>query len=179
MDLSKILSVSGVSGLHKVVAQTKNGVIVESIADGKRFVIQATGKVSALADINIYGNADEIPLKEVFIKIKEKENAGQTSVSAKAADADLKKYFKEVLPDYDQERVYASDIKKVLNWYNLLQSKDLLQVFEAAPENAEPAVEIPTDKSVKAAKTAKAAKTPAPKASKGMAKTQTVRKTGG
>ena len=180
MDLSKILSVSGVGGLHKVVAQTKNGVIVESIADGKRFVIQATGKVSALADINIYGNAEEIPLKEVFTKIKEKENAGPTSVDAKASDVDLKKYFKEVLPDYDQERVYASDIKKVLNWYNLLQSKELLHVFEAVPESAESAVEIPTEKTVKTAKTTKTSKTVAPKApSKGMTKTQTVRKTGG
>lgn len=180
MDLSKILSVSGVSGLHKVVAQTKNGVIVESIADGKRFAVQATGKVSSLADINIYGNTDEIPLKDVLLKIKEKEKAGQTSVAAKASENDLKKYFKDILPDYDEDRVYASDIKKVMNWYNLLQSKDLLHVFETAAESTDAAVEIPSEKPAKIAKPAKAIKAAAPKASsKGMTKTQTVRKTGG
>lgn len=179
MEFNKILAISGVSGLHRVVAQTKNGVIVESIADGKRFAVQSNGKVSALADINMYGNSGEVPLKEIFININKRENGAATSVSSKGADNELRAYFKEVFADYDEERVYTSDIKKVLTWYNLLQSKNLLSILDEKEAGENDKVELANEKPVKQP-TAKAPKTSAPKASsKGMAKTQTVRKTGG
>jgi hypothetical protein len=126
MNLSGIISISGMSGLYKVVAQAKNGLIVESILDKKRVAVQSTNKVSSLEDVSIYSTADDVPLKDVFQKIYEKES-GKTSIDHKSADAELKKYFKAVFAEYDEERVYVSDIKKVINWYNILQKEGLLE----------------------------------------------------
>lgn len=129
MDLSGIISIAGMGGLFKVIAQTKNGLIVESLIDKKRVQAFSTHKISALEDVSIYSTGDDVPLKDVFQKIYEKEKGGPC-IDHKSADADLKKYFKSAFAEYDEERVYVSDIKKVLNWYNALQKDGLLEKKE-------------------------------------------------
>lgn len=180
MDLSGIISISGMGGLFKVVAQTRNGLLVESLVDGKRTPVYSTSKVSALDDISIYGTSEDIPLKDVFRKIRDVYSSAPAP-DFKGDNAAMKKAFAEAVPDFDEGRVYASDIKKVFAWYNQLQAKDMLadkpEDEKKSDEELSPEVgsKIPTPV-VKPKETAKAA----PKAStKGMAKTQTVRKTGG
>ena len=129
MDLSGIISIAGMSGLFKVIAQTKNGLIVESLIDKKRVQAFSTHKISALEDVSIYSTGDDVPLKDVFQKIYDKEKGGPC-IDHKSADAELKKYFKAAFAEYDEERVYVSDIKKVLNWYNSLQKDGLLEKKE-------------------------------------------------
>ncbi len=131
MDLSGIIAVAGMSGLYKVVAQTKNGLIVESLTDKKRVPVYATNKVSTLEEVRIYSTGDDVPLKEVLQKIYDKENGG-LATDHKSPDADLKKYFKTAFPEYDEDRVYVSDIKKVINWYNTLHKHGLLEKKEEA-----------------------------------------------
>lgn len=123
--LKGILSISGQPGLYKLVAEAKNNIVVESLDNNKRMPVYSTSKVSALEDIAIFTTKEDLPLKEVFKAISEKENGG-AAISAKSPDKDLKSYFQVVVPDFDKERVYVSDIKKVLNWYNILQEKNLL-----------------------------------------------------
>ncbi|HET6225334.1 MAG TPA: DUF5606 domain-containing protein [Bacteroidia bacterium] len=125
MDLSGIISIAGMTGLYKVIAQTKSGLVVESLIDKKRVPAYSTSKVSALEEVSIYSTGDDVPLKDVFKKIHTKEK-GPTSIDHKAPDAELKKYFKSVFPEYDEARVYASDIKKVISWYNALEKEGLL-----------------------------------------------------
>ena len=141
MDLSGIISISGKPGLYKIVAHTKNGIIVEGISDGKRFPAYATHRISALEDISIYTVDDDVPLADVYQTIFDKENGGP-AVSHKSSADELKSYLQEVLPDFDEERVYMSDIKKMMAWYNLLQSNDMLKLHEE--EGAE-AVEASTE----------------------------------
>lgn len=125
MDLSKIISISGTSGLFKVVAQGKSGLIVESFADKKRFPVHTHQKVSVLENISIYLNTNEtLPLKDVLKKIYEKES-GNAASDSKMADDDLKKYFETVLPEYDREKVHTSDIRKIIFWYNMLRTTDI------------------------------------------------------
>lgn len=131
--LKGILAISGQGGLFKLVSETKNGIIVESLVTGKRQPAYASARVSALEDIAIYSDVDEIPLKEVFKKISEKEN-GEAAISHKSSSNEIKAYFEEVLPEYDEDRVYVSDMKKVIQWYNLLQEKELLDFSEEAEE---------------------------------------------
>ncbi len=128
--LKGILSISGQSGLFKLVSQTKNSIIVESLVDGKRFPAYSTSRVSALEDISIYTEEGDVKLSEVFSKIFDKFN-GQPVESAKASSAEVKSLFESVLADYDKDKVYVSDIKKVFNWYNLLLSKELINTDEA------------------------------------------------
>ncbi|MFY8029725.1 MAG: DUF5606 domain-containing protein, partial [Bacteroidia bacterium] len=125
MDISKIIAISGYPGLFKVVAQAHNGIIVESLIDKKRMQAFSTYKISALEDISIFTTGDDVPLKDVFKKILDKEK-GQTSTDAKANNDDLKAYMAGVLPDYDKERVHVSDIKKLITWYNLLEKNGML-----------------------------------------------------
>jgi hypothetical protein len=127
--LKGILSISGQPGLYKLVAEAKNNIVVESLDNNKRMPVYSTSKVSALEDIAIFTTKEDLPLKEVFKAISEKENGG-AAISPKSADKDLKSYFQFVVPDFDKERVYVSDIKKVLNWYNILQEKNLLDFTE-------------------------------------------------
>lgn len=129
MNLEGILSIAGKPGLHKLVAQSRGGLIVESLMDGKRMPVSQAQNISALSDIAIFTYSEEKPLREVFAAIKEKENA-PTPVGHKESGAKLEAYFAEVLPDYDTDRVYASDIKKVIQWYNLLEEKGLLEATE-------------------------------------------------
>lgn len=139
MDLSKIMTISGKGGLFRLVAQTKNGAIVESLLDMKRFPVFTHEKMSTLEEISVYTNDEDVPLKEVMKRIFKKEN-GNACQDPKADGSTLRKYFEEILPDFDQERVYTSDIKKILGWYNLLQEKELLE-FSEEDESAEKEME--------------------------------------
>lgn len=137
MTLDKILAISGKQGLYELKTQTRTGFVAESLIDGKRITVGLRNNVSILSEIAIYTLKEEIPLGEVFKKIKEKENGSETSISHKVPKEDLEAYFFEVLPDYDEDRVYPSDIKKVIQWYNLLTSKGYtdFDTSEAEEEN--------------------------------------------
>jgi hypothetical protein len=126
MNLEGIISVSGKPGLFKVISKKKTGLLVESIPDGKKVSIFALDKVSALEDISIYTYDDDIPLKEVYAKLFTLEE-GKQSVDHKDSPAVLKNKMIEILEDYDQDRVYNSDLKKLFQWYNLLVSAGLLE----------------------------------------------------
>ena len=130
--LKDLMAVSGYGGLFRYVSQARNGVIVESLETGKRMNAFATMKVSALEDIAIYTEDKEIPLEEVLISLHKYENGGE-AISPKSDPDELKDYFSAILPEYDRERVYVSDIKKILAWYNLLLKDDLLKFDEQQP----------------------------------------------
>jgi hypothetical protein len=131
MSLEKIIAIAGKPGLFKLITQTRAGFVAESLIDNKRLSVNVQQNVSVLSEIAIYTLTEEVPLKQVFLKIKEKENGQQTSVSAKDSKDALEEFFFNILPDYDEDRVYVSDIKKVIQWYNLLQTHDLLDALEA------------------------------------------------
>ena len=130
MSLDSILSISEKPGLFKLITKTKNGFIAESLIDGKRLSVNLRSNVSLLSEIAIYTLAKEVPLREVLKKIKTKENGNKTSISHKDSKVNLEEYFFSILQDYDEDRVYASDIKKVIRWYNILQENDLLHLLE-------------------------------------------------
>ena len=119
MALEQILSVSGKPGLYRLVGQMKNGIIVEGVADGKRFPVHGSAKVSALEEISIYTTEEEVPLNDVFKAIFEKEG-GKKCLDHKSDNKITKEYFEGILPNYDPERVYVSDMVKVVKWYNTL-----------------------------------------------------------
>jgi hypothetical protein len=127
--LKGILSISGQTGLFKLVAESKNNIIVESLETKKRIPVHSSSKVSALEDIAIYTEESDVPLKDIFKAISDNENGGST-LSHKSSGNELKKYFEKVVPDYDKDRVYVSDIKKVLQWYNVLHEKEMLDFSE-------------------------------------------------
>lgn len=133
--LKGILAISGQPGLYKLVAEAKNSIIVESIITGKRMPAYSSSKVSSLGDIAIFTQTGEVALKDVLKLISEKENGGEI---AKVEGNALKAYFEAILPDYDRDRVYTSDMKKVVQWYNLLQKNSLLN-FEEDDTEAEEA----------------------------------------
>lgn len=137
MGLDKILSVSGKPGLYQVKAKTRTGFVAESLIDGKRISVGIQHNVSILSEIAIYTLTEELPLVEVFKKIKTKEDGKTTSISHKDGKDALEEYFFEVVPDYDEDRVYASDIKKVVQWYNLLHQHDLLNLDDATSDEEE------------------------------------------
>ncbi len=137
MSLEKILSIAQKPGLYKLVTQTRGGFIAESLIDGKRISANLRSNVSLLSEIAVYTLTEEVPLREVFKKIKNKENGGQTSVGHKDSKDALEEYFFEVLPEYDEDRVYVSDIKKIIKWYNLLQKNDLLEDLEETTNDEE------------------------------------------
>ncbi|KJD34649.1 hypothetical protein PK35_02430 [Tamlana nanhaiensis] len=130
MSLEKVLAISGKPGLYKLVAQTRGGFVAESLIDSKRISVTMQNNVSVLSEIAIYTLAEEVPLHVVLKKIKDKENGEIASVKPKDSKDKLEEYFFEVLPDYDEDRVYASDIKKVVQWYNLLQKHNMLDLLE-------------------------------------------------
>ena len=134
--LKGILAISGQPGLFKLIAESKNNIIVESLETGKRMPAYSTTKISALEDIAIYTDVDDVPLKEVFKAIDEKEDGGK-AISHKSSGKELKDYLGEVLPNYDRERVYVSDIKKVILWYNILHEKDMLDFSEEEENNTD------------------------------------------
>ena len=135
MSLDKILAISGKPGLYEIVTQTRTGAVVESLIDRKRLTVGAHSNISILSEIAIYTLSEEVPLKDVLKKVMDKENGQQTSISHKDGKDVLEEYFFDVLPDYDEDRVYASDIKKVVQWYNLLQKNNLLDSLESDDES--------------------------------------------
>ena len=133
--LKKILSVSGKPGLYKLVSTSKTITLVESLIDQKRFPIYPQEKIVSLGEIAIYTSEEEVPLKEVFVKIKENENGGKVSDDKKSSNKTLFSYFEIILPTYDKEKVYASDVKKIINWYNLLIENNIdFETEETAEE---------------------------------------------
>ncbi|MGB3607710.1 MAG: DUF5606 domain-containing protein [Psychroserpens sp.] len=130
MGLDKVLSISGKPGLYKIVTQTRSGFVAQSLIDNKKVSVGMHNNISVLSEIAVYTLTEELPLKVVLKKIKDKENGEQTSISHKDSKDVLEEYFFEVLPDYDEDRVYASDIKKIVQWYNLLQKHDMLDALE-------------------------------------------------
>jgi hypothetical protein len=118
--LKEILSISGKPGLYKMISQGKNMIVVESLLDGKRVPAYTKDKVVSLGDIAIYTNTEEIPLGQVFENISKKENGSVCPIDPKADNNMLRKYMEEVLPDFDRDRVYPSDMRKMFAWYNIL-----------------------------------------------------------
>lgn len=134
--LKTILSISGKPGLYKLISQGKNMLIVESIsAEKKRFPAYSNDKIIALSDIAMYTNDAEVPLKEIFTTIKEKENGAAIAIDTKkATPKELFAYLAEVLPDYDGDRIYATDVKKLINWYNILVTNGITEFQEEEEE---------------------------------------------
>ena len=132
--LKGILAISGQPGLFKMVAESKNSIIVESLITGKRMPAYSTSKISSLTDIAIFTETGEVALKDVFKKIFDKEEGKEVT---KMEGDKLKAFFAEVLPEFDRTRVYTSDMKKVVQWYNLLHGKGLLNFDEKEEEQSE------------------------------------------
>lgn len=135
MSLDKILSIGGKPGLYRLLTQTRTGFVAESLLDKKRVSVGAHNNVSVLSEIAIYTLEEELPLRQVFQNIQLKEKGGKTSVAHKAEKIVLEEYFFEILPNYDEDRVYASDIKKVIQWYNLLHDNGITD-FSDDEENS-------------------------------------------
>ena len=136
IQLKDILSISGKGGLYKFIAQARNGIVVESLEDKKRHVAPATARVSSLEDIAIFTMDEEVPLGDIFFKIHEGAE-GKETLSHKASANELKDFFRELVPEYDEDRVYVSDIKKVFQWYNQLHQHELLEVVEKEEGDAD------------------------------------------
>lgn len=134
MTLDKILAIAGKPGLFALKVQTRTGFVAESLLDGKKVTVGLKSNVSLLSEISVYTNTEEKPLTEIMRAIATKEDNGP-AISHKEDNAKLVSYFLEILPDYDRDRVYPSDIKKIVNWYNMLQAKGL--VSKEVPAEAE------------------------------------------
>ena len=149
--LKKILSISGKPGLYKLVSTSKTITLVESLIDKKRIPTYSQEKIVSLGEIAIYTTEDEIPLKEVFTKIKEKENGEKIADENKSNNNKLFSYFETILPTYDKEKVYASDIKKIVNWYNLLIENNIdfeaeEPLLDSDDDKKDESTEEPTEK---------------------------------
>ena len=134
MELKEILAISGQPGLYKFVAQSKNGIIVESLADGHRTNTPAHARVSSLGEIAIFTEGEDLPLARVFETLYA-HTGGQETLPAKSNPEELKKLFATVLPDYDRDRVHVSDIKKVVAWFNILVAAGMTE-FKSAEDEA-------------------------------------------
>jgi hypothetical protein len=146
MDLSKIMAISGKPGLHMMLSQTKTGLIVESLTDAKRFPVFAHERVSSLKEISIFSTGEEdIPLQDVFKKFFTKLE-GKPAPDPSSDSRIIREFFGEAVPEYDPERVYVSDMKKALGWYNLLLEKNMME-FEEEKESGESPAENPEDTS--------------------------------
>jgi hypothetical protein len=188
MDLSKILAISGKSGLFKIISQTRGGLIVESLSDGKKMPVFAAHRSSVLDDISMFTYTEDVPLKKVLWSIYQKEDGKEISIDIKSDGNVLFDYFESVLPEFDRDRVYASDIKKVLAWYNQLLEHDMISEPEEDEEQEEES-DSTEDKEAKAEKAEEKKTTKKPVAQKkveaskkagkaeGAKKTQTIRKT--
>lgn len=181
MNLEGIISISGMPGLHKVVGNLKNGIIVESLTNKKRIPVYSNSQqhVSRLDDMSMFTTDDSKPISEIMKTIFEKENGGPC-IDHKADEKEIIPYFEGLVPDYDKERVYPSNMRKLFNWYNILQQTGNLKLAEVNTETTD------GDKA-KAPHTDDKHTTHAPKykpdnarvaTSKGVTKTAGVRKTG-
>ena len=137
MNLDKILSIAGKPGLFKLITQTRAGFVAESLIDGKRITVGLRNNVSVLSEIAIYTLEEELPLRDVFLKIQVKEKGEKTAIPHKSDKLKLEEYFFEVLPNYDEDRVYSSDIKKVIQWYNILHENGINDFSENGEEGSE------------------------------------------
>ncbi|MDR1951625.1 MAG: DUF5606 domain-containing protein [Bacteroidales bacterium] len=145
MDIKKYYSIPGKPGVFEMISQSKSGAIMESLVDGKRLPVFTSDKISSLEEIGMFTSGDDVPLKTVFQNIFRKEEGKEASVSPKADNKALQNWFSEVLPEWDKDRVYTSDIKKVVAWYNLLSAKNLISLDEETPEETS---EEPTNEKV-------------------------------
>lgn len=145
MSLQKILAISGKPGLFELKLQTRTGFVAESFLDGKKITVGMRSNVSLLSEIAVYTYNEEIKLAEVFKAIASKENDGPTAISHKDDNGVLISYFREVLPEFDEDRVYPSDIKKIVNWYNMLQPKGIVSVESLSKELKEAEAEKPAE----------------------------------
>lgn len=134
--LKEILSVSGKPGLFKLISQGKNMLIVESLVDGKRIPAYTKDKVVSLGDIAMYTETEEVPLAQVLENIKTKENGAACSIDPKSDNDKLRTYMSEILPDFDRDRVYPSDIRKLLSWYNILTEAQITDFSATKEEEA-------------------------------------------
>ena len=130
MDLSKILSIAGKPGLFKMVGEAKNGIVVESLTDGKRIPAFSHERISSLKEISIYTEDEDMPLYDIFKNLYEKLEAKPVESPKKLGSKAMKALFAEVVPNYDSDAVYSSDMKKVFSWYNQLLEKDILDFTE-------------------------------------------------
>lgn len=172
MDLSKILSIAGKPGLYKILNQSRGGVVVTSLQDGKKMVVGQTQRVSTLSDISIYTLEGDEPLANIFEKMYEQSGGKEVEVDFKDDDA-LREYLFRIFPEHDEDRVYPSDIKKMIKWFNLLLGKGLLEKEEeekieepTAEEKAEAAEESQKSEAKDEDSEVKAEKKPATKSSK-------------
>ena len=135
-DLSKILAVSGQSGLFLYISHARNGAIVEALADKKRTSVSMTSKLTSLADISIYTDDEEVKLQQVFLNMKDVLGDADAP-SAKSSAEELKALFEKALPAYDRDRFYVSHMKKVVEWYNALKNYASLDFVNLDEESAE------------------------------------------
>ena len=171
IDLTGFISITGQPGLYKIVAQSKNGIIVEGLSDKKRVNVYASTKVSTLTDISMFTTGDDKPINEIMTAIFDKEKGGP-AVDAKADDKTVEAYFAQVLPDYDKERVYVSNMRKLFNWYTILQTTGNLKEKDASADTEE-------GKALKAAEEKSKAKTNLKDSSKNVKTSAGVKKTAG
>ncbi|MBQ8608117.1 MAG: DUF5606 domain-containing protein [Bacteroidaceae bacterium] len=144
--LKTILSISGKSGLYKLISHGKNMLIVETLdQQKKRMPIYGADKVISLGDIAMYTDEDEVPLREVFAKVSEKEQGASCPIDVKKASAsELREFMVSVLPNYDQDRVYNNDIKKLISWYNILVANGITD-FTSSEDVVEPDSQASTE----------------------------------
>lgn len=176
IDLTGIIAISGQPGLFKIVAQSKNGIIVEGLTDKKRVNVYASTKVSTLAEISMYTTGDDKPIEDIMFSVFEKEKGG-AAIDTKSDDKAIAAYFEQVLPEYDKDRVYVSNMRKLLNWYNILQTTGNLKKKEDSNETAEQVKALKSEEKTKVKKTV-TKDTAKAKTSAGVKKTTGVRKTG-
>lgn len=136
MNIDKVISISGKPGLYTLVTQSSNGFIAENLENNRKTSVPASVNVSLLNNIAIYTETEEVPLVDVFQKIYEKENGG-VAINHKSSEAELRSYMEEVLPDYDENRVYKSDLKKLFQWYNILHKNNMLESSEEEEKSNE------------------------------------------
>tara|TARA_Y100000746_G_scaffold203049_1_gene188857 strand:- start:2433 stop:2861 length:429 start_codon:yes stop_codon:yes gene_type:complete len=134
MELEGIINVSGKPGLFKVISKSNNTVIIESLTDKKRTAIYSHNQANLLEEIGIYTYNDTIPLNDIFTSIAKKTKCGPC-INHNLSKEELTNYFREILPEYDEDRVYISDIKKIIQWYNIMQSVDLIKIQKNKKEN--------------------------------------------
>lgn len=137
MNIEKVISITGKPGLYTLVTQSKSGFIAENLENNRKTSVPASANVSLLSNIAIYTTTEEVPLGDVFQKIFDKENGGN-AIDHKASEADLRNYMAEILPDYDADRVYKSDLKKLFQWYDILLNNGMLSADAAnSTDNSE------------------------------------------
>ncbi|MBT3243533.1 MAG: DUF5606 domain-containing protein [Bacteroidetes bacterium] len=134
MDLKEYLTISGQPGLFKMISQGKNAVIVENLQTGKRMPAYASHRISGLEDIALFTDGEDLPLKDVFIRLFEHLDGKKVENPKKMSGEELKTFFGDIIPEYDRERVYVSDIKKAVLWYNELSELGLIELPEEESE---------------------------------------------